>query len=180
MRWRAFSLLPWLALLLGSMTGVTAPLSENQLKAAFLYKFGSYVEWPPEAFANRHSPLVIGVVTDVEVANALQQLIHARRVDERPLRLLRLSEQDDFSGVHILYVPHNADVEFRLARTASEPMLTVTDKPQSELRPYYAIHFMIDSNRLRFDVDLDEARQRRLRVDARLLAIARRVHGAGA
>lgn len=153
------------------------PLPEDELKAAFLFKFGNYIEWPPGTFATPHSAIVIGIAGDAAIADALHQLIRGRRIAERPLRVLRLDAHDDPVEVHILFVGRDDRYAMLLQRTAQRPVLTVTDQDAFEPAPYSTISFVRDGNRLRFDVALDEARRRGVRINARLLAVARRIHG---
>jgi len=174
---RAWPLLLLLALLCGAAPAGALPLPEDELKAAFLYKFGGYIDWPPGTFPRPDSAIVIGVAGNPTLADALQRLIRGRRIAERPLRLLRLDPHDDLSDIHILFIGENDEFSALLKRSAELPILTVTDQEAFDLGPYATISFVREDNRLRFDVALDEARRRGMRINARLLALARHIRG---
>jgi hypothetical protein len=88
----------WLAALL-ALPIMAAAQSDNraaevQIKAAFLYKFGEFVQWPPAAFARADAPFAIGVMAADDVAAALEQVVADRTVQGRPVVVRRLRRGD--------------------------------------------------------------------------------------
>src|SRR4051812_3242221 len=75
--------------------------SADAVKAAFLYRFASYVEWPNDAPTG---PLVIGIIGAEDIASQLDQLLPRMTVNGKPAEVRRISQPDDLDGVHILYV----------------------------------------------------------------------------
>ena len=63
----------------------TASSKEYQVKAAFLYNFSQFVEWPPEAFPQSQTPLVIGIIGDDPFGSSLDEIIRGEKVNGRPL-----------------------------------------------------------------------------------------------
>ena len=77
---------------------------ERNVKAAFLYKFLMFTEFPPSAFADPAAPMVIGVLGDDEMARGLARLVAGRAVNRRPLEVRALRENDSAEGLHLLFV----------------------------------------------------------------------------
>src|SRR6185369_4048979 len=84
--------------------GWAQPVPETSVKAALLYKFASYVEWPPEAFASPDTPFVIGVIGADELAGELEQLVRSRTVNNRRIMVRRVKEGEMLAGIHMLFV----------------------------------------------------------------------------
>src|SRR5882757_170699 len=79
-----------------------ARADEYRVKAAFLYKFGGYVEWPDRSFARADSPVVIGVIGGDTLADELAQIVSGRNVNGRPVLVRKLRAGDPIAGLHIL------------------------------------------------------------------------------
>lgn len=153
---------------------LTAP-RESAVKAAFLMKFGTFVEWPPQAFRGAE-PLVIGVLGDDAVYADLEQLVQDRSVNGRPILARRLREPPGPGDrVHILFLATQSESRLRelLARTAG-PVLVVT-QAESGLAQGAALNFVLESGRVRFEASPRAAEGRALKLSSRLLAVARAV-----
>lgn len=170
----------WLAPL--CLSGVAwaqpAPVQrESAVKAAFLYKFGAFVDWPPGTFERPDTPLVIGVAGDDAVAADLEQLVTGRSLDGRPVVLRRVgADASTFAGAHVLFVGRRSTRLHELLAAAAGPVLVVTDQ-EPGLPLGSVINFSAEGGRMRFSVSLSAAEARSLRLSARLLAVARDVEG---
>ncbi|HUP29105.1 MAG TPA: YfiR family protein [Usitatibacter sp.] len=151
--------------------------SEAAVKAAFLYKFPGYIEWPAESFPTTETPFVIGVVGADEVAVELEKLVPGRAIGARRIAIRRLREGDSPRGVHILFIGRlDAAATRTLVRTAHAHLgtLTVTESERG-LEMGAAINFVAYEDRVAFEVSLDNAERTGLRISSRMLAVARRV-----
>jgi len=150
--------------------------AEAQIKAAFLYKFGGFIEWPPRAFARPDASFTIGVIGAEAIAAELEQLTAGRTVQDRPVVVRRLKPADALSGVQVLFVgrAESARLGEVLDAARSEPLLIVTESADA-LAKGSTINFVQEANRVRFDVALAQAERASLRISARLLAVARKV-----
>lgn len=170
----------WLALLcLSDVVGAQAVSvqRESAVKAAFLYKFGAFVDWPAGTFERPETPLVIGVAGDDQVAADLEQLVTGRSLDGRPVVLRRVDpDARAFAGVHVLFVGRRSTRLHELLAAATGPVLVVTDQ-EPGLPLGSVINFASEGGRMRFSVSLSAADARSLRLSARLLAVARDVEG---
>ncbi len=81
----------------GAQAQALGAVRESAVKAAYLYKFGSFVEWPPGTFRSPAARLVIGVYGDDAVASELEQIAQGREVEGHPVRVLRVRERDDLA-----------------------------------------------------------------------------------
>lgn len=177
----------WLAaVLLSLLAGVPADAwaqaagaapRDSAVKAAFLYKFGSFVDWPAASFKGPQDPLVIGVLGDEAVADDLAQLAAGRSVEGRPLRLRILKDGEPVGAVHVLFVGILRPGRLReLVAAVPGPVLVVTQQ-DGALQAGSVINFVADGARVRFTASLASAEARGLKLSARLLAVAQSVEG---
>jgi len=149
---------------------------EQRVKAAFLFKFGGYVEWPERLFPRSDSPLVIGVAgADVLVAE-LSRITSGRTMNGRPVTVRRVRSGEQVAGVHVLFISRSEAGRLGelLSTTQGQPVLTVTETEKG-LAQGSVINFVVADNRVRFEVSLEAANRNGLRIGAPLLAVAQRV-----
>ena len=146
---------------------------EEDVKAAFLYKFPAYVEWRPGSFGQPSSPIVIGVTGDDTVAEALRALVAGREAGERPVQIRQLAPGALPAGLHLLFVGRGASSQVpRLApMAASQGVLLVTDY-EGALDDGSAINLLVIDHRVRFEVSLDATARAGLKLSSRMLAVA--------
>jgi hypothetical protein len=151
-------------------------VSERSVKAAFLYKFAGYVEWPNSATAG-DSPIVIGVLSGADFARELAEITTGRSVNNRPIRVRRLDRDESANGLDILFIGDEMREELPrvLDATRLQPILTVTESAGA-IADGSIINFTVDAERVRFEVSLYAAELGQLRLNARLLAVAQAVY----
>jgi hypothetical protein len=171
--------------LLAGVGGLAAPASlaqgvgatlERSVKAAFLYKFLSYTEFPAGTFADATAPLVMGVAGSEDMAAELSRTVAGRSVNNRPIAVKSFKEGEVAAGVQLLFIA-GADIAHvaRVLRGLQQgPMLLVTE---SELGLQYGsvINFTIIDERVRFDVSLEAADKNNVKLSSRLLTVANHV-----
>ena len=155
---------------------IDAHVAERRIKAAYLYKFASYVEWPHGAFANPHSPVVIGIAGDAALRNELARMVEDKSINGRRVQVRSVNPRHPGIGIHVLYAGEMAGSERDALRRhlASQPVLLVSDLAQARALGSM-VHFVAVDERLRFDVDLRPVNAGRLKVSALMLSAARRV-----
>lgn len=160
----------------GALAQATA--LEQQLKAAYLYKFAGFVEWPEGAFGPG-GRLVIGVAGDDALAQRLAALVSGRRAGGHPVEVRTVGPGDALDGVHILFAGALAPAELAalLAAARALPVLTVSDAA-GDAGQGSMVSFELRDERLRFTVALGQVAPSRLRISARMLAAASSVTGA--
>jgi len=153
-----------------------AQADEYRVKAAFLYKFGSYIEWPDRSFERVDSPVAIGVMGADALADELAQIVVGRNVNGRPVSVRKLRRGDSIAGLHILFIGGSDTLRLSDALTASKglPVLTVTES-EGALARGSTINFVVVEDKVRFDVAPPPSESGNLKISARLLGVARKV-----
>ena len=164
----------------GLLFTANAPAVENSLKAAFLYKFASYVTWPESAFPAPDTPITIAVMGADAVVENLRSMVLGRSAQGRPIAVRRVTPGESLADVHIVFVGQSLKNNFgRIAQTTGTlPILFVTDFEVTGTSGS-AIHFVRTGDRLRFEIHLEYAEQRGLLLSSRLLDVALRVETGG-
>ena len=155
-----------LALLAPTPTRAQGP-SEAAVKAAFLAKFGAYIDWPGGS-----GPVTLCAVGRDVLGPGLEQAVAGQQIGGRPLQVRRLDTIARGSGCDIAYLTGSArqSVPAALAALGSAPVLTVTDGRWSNARGM--IHFQVASNRVRFHIDDRAAAANGLVISSKLLSLA--------
>jgi hypothetical protein len=170
-RWRRVGAA--LAVALGAAGAVAAEaLTEVQVKAAYVYNFVKYVEWPAGAFATAQSPVVLCVAAGDGLRGALAA-IDGKQAQGRALQLRRAVRPDEFRSCHILFVPESEErVAGELLRKAgSLPVLTVGEH-DGFAAAGGVIGFVVRDDRVQFEINPDAAARADLKVSSRLLQLA--------
>ena len=148
--------------------------NEYQVKAAFLYNFAKFVDWPPEAFAGRSGKLVIGVIGEDPFGGALDQAINGKTIGGRSLVVHRLRWGQDLRSCHILFISSSERQRLpqiiQSLRGAS--VLTVGDMGQFNQQGGI-INFVLEANKVGFEINSRGAHRARLRISSKLLALAK-------
>jgi hypothetical protein len=145
---------------------------EYPVKAAFLYKFGSFVEWPADAFSDPRAPLQLCVVGRDPFGQILDGVVQGQTVGGRPIKVRRLSAVSAASGCHIAYLGGSPDQSVSAAAKAlsGAPVLTIAEGSSGGERA--AIEFVVKANRVRFRVDMRPTAASRLSISSKLLNLA--------
>jgi len=156
--------------------------SEYEVKAAFLFNFTKFVEWPDRSFDDSHAPIVIGIVGDDPFGDSLLRIVAGQKAQGRAIIIIKYRRGDDLRRCHILFI--SASERQRspqiLAGLRDASVLTVSDM-DGFADAGGVMQFVMQENRVRFVVNLDAATQGKLRVSAKLLALAQVVnHGQAA
>ena len=164
-----------LALACGIPLRAVQPTLENDVKAAFLYNFTKFVEWPP---APPDEPFRICALADAAFIAAIDRTIADESIGGR--RLVRVQPQsvEEARGCAILYVGNsNSERAARfLGAVRDLPVLTVGEG-QMFVKQGGAIGFLLENNRVRFDISVRAVQRSWLKASSKLLRVARTVDG---
>jgi hypothetical protein len=151
-------------------------LPEYKVKAAYLFNFLKFVEYPPESFADSLAPIVIGVVGEDPFGSALPQIVIGKTVQGRDLVIHVYRAGEDLRGAHILFI--GASERKRLPAILSSlrgsSVLTVSDAA-GFLDAGGMIQFVNEEERVRFAINADAAARVKLKISSKLLSLARPV-----
>jgi hypothetical protein len=157
------------AIVLAAGAAAAEPL-EYAVKAAFLSKFGFYVDWPNGAFAGPGSPLNLCVVGDDPFGSMLDDAAAGQR-EGRPIVVRRLKAAARDSDCHIAYVGGDARAAASVDGLRGSAALVVTDA-RNPAPATGVIHFVVRDNRVRFTIDDEAAAQNGLAISSKLLGLA--------
>ena len=144
---------------------------EYQIKAAFLYNFTKFVEWPPASFANETSPIVIGVVGRNPFDRELEKILQGRTVQGRPIVVKPVATPGDLAATHLLFVP--AGEETRVAPAAwQKSAIIVVGESEAFTAQGGTITFTQEADKIRFAINLEAAERVGLRISSQLLKLA--------
>lgn len=166
---------------LGRLTASTtvSPRSpEYVIKAAFLYNFALFVEWPPDAFTTADAPLVIGIVGPDPFGSALQRTVEGKRINRRRIVIDRVQSPLEARRCHILFV--GADDSERLSEFTMRldgVSVLVVGETADVIKRGGTINFTVRENKVGYDISLDAAKRARLTISSKLLNLARIVRG---
>ncbi|MBE0544024.1 MAG: YfiR family protein [Verrucomicrobia bacterium] len=168
-----------LALLAGSVAGFAqaAPQPEHQVKAAFLFNFPKYVDWPADAFAETNSPIVIATIGETGLGDELRELVSDKTVNGRPL-VFKVVAENSAADCHILFIPESARrrVPAILQNLKGATVLTVGESDDF-LDKGGIINLARRDHKIRLEVNLATARQAGLKISSKLLSVADVVKG---
>lgn len=151
--------------------------SEYVVKAAYLYNFAYYIQWPSGSFADDRSPFKIGILGNDPFGDALEKIARDKRINGRQIVISRFSSLSDYTPCHILFVASSADQNVAdwlptIRKTQNYPILTVGDSP-GFARQGGTINFYIKQNKVRFEINKEVAKQEQLKISSKLLSLAK-------
>ena len=153
--------------------GQDTPLSEYRLKAAFIYNFAKFVEWPPEAFADTNAPVVIGIVGENKFGNELNQIVQNKTINGHPLEVKTISDLAEAAKCHILFISDSEKKRYAeiVAGLHNTPVLTIGET-DTFIGSGGIINFVRAENKIRFQINDPAAKAVGLKISSKLLSLA--------
>lgn len=145
---------------------------EYHVKAAFLYNFCKFIQWPDSAFQDDNSPIVLAVTDAAPFGDALKAL-DGRRVGQRTLEVREYRKPEEMNSCHILFIPKSdrARATAYLRQVSTAPVATVGET-RSFMESGGMIRFVKRASNLRFQINPDSLREAALSVSSQLLKLA--------
>jgi hypothetical protein len=162
-------------LLLSSSTRAQSPAAgEYQVKAAFLYNFAKFVEWPPNSFSDASAPLRICVFGQDPFGEELRDIAREKTVNGRKLEVNHVVDLRQARNCQILFIASSGGPsgEQLIAGLRGASVLTVADTKGFTERGGM-INFVVENDRVQFEVNHKAAVQAGLKVSSRLLSVAK-------
>jgi hypothetical protein len=154
---------------------------EYQVKAAFLYNFTKFTDWPPRAFPSANAPMVIGIVGEDPFGQTLDEVVRGEMVGGRPLVVKRLRADDDLRTCHILFISRSEKERLPalLSQLKGSPVLSV-----SEIKGFAEqggmVNLLLANKTVKMEINQSAAEQAGLQISAKLLKLARLVNSSRA
>jgi hypothetical protein len=148
-------------------------IDEYQVKAAFLYNFAKFVEWPPEAFKTPKDPILVCVLGHNPFGKALEEAIHGKSIAGRAFAYRQVSDAESAGACQILFVVSAESKHFRSLLDNLKPMGILTvGEAQGFASDGGVINFKLDDGRVHFEINVDAAEHAQLHISAKLLSLA--------
>ncbi len=147
---------------------------EYKLKAAYLYKFATYIEWPERAFQDADSPFVIGVLGPDLVGGDLRKIAKVKRIAGRRIEVRNYEQPQEIGQCHILFLPKGlADGKQRVAvKSLSGRHILFVGEDADFLKHGGVVDFVVRENRIQIHISQPAYEREELEVSAQLLRIA--------
>jgi len=146
---------------------------EYQVKAAFLYNFAKFVEWPPGTFMKPIDPIAICIIGQNPFGSTLEDMVQGKKIGDRSFVVRRLPDTQQAKGCEILFIGAS---EWKRARALlyvlkAAPILTVGET--DDFTSFGGVvAFQLEGPRVRIQIDLGSAERAKLRISSKLLNLA--------
>lgn len=155
--------------------------SEYEVKAAFLYNFIKFVEWPPKAFPKQSSPIIIGILGDddpfldpVTRINYLNQTVRDKMINGRTIVVERSDRIGNLKNCQLLFIAKSERNHMKEIFSSINGMNILT---VGETDNFCAnggmINFYMQSEKVRFEINVSAAERASLRISSKLLSVAK-------
>jgi hypothetical protein len=145
---------------------------EYSVKAAFLFNFTKFVDWPADAFADEKSPFQLCVLGEDPFGKSLDDVVANEAVNGRPIVVRRLPRGTDPRSCQILFLGRTEREAEVLAGLRGAPVLTVGESDRF-LADGGLVNFFLDVRRVRFEIHLPNAERTPLKISSKLLRLAK-------
>jgi hypothetical protein len=162
----------------GKRTGAQTTNEEYRVKAAFIFHFAQLVDWPPEKPAVADNSLFLCTLGEDPFQGALEDTVAGKAIGNRILRIRHLGERQDMQACQIVCLgrAQSKRIPMLVSSLHNAPVLTVGETA-GFLDEGGMIDFLLDDNKVRFEINLAAAESADLKIGSRLLVLAQRVVG---
>jgi YfiR/HmsC-like len=147
--------------------------SEYEVKAAFLFNFAKFIDWPPEVFADTNSPIVVGVLGKNVFGNNLEKTIRDRKVNNRGFQFRNYTSITEVTNCQILFISPSEKADFpKIVGALHNASVLTVSETDGFIQAGGMINFMIQDNKIRFQISDEAAKKGRLKISSKLLSLA--------
>jgi hypothetical protein len=179
-RARSYALFTFLALLLAATTlhGEGQTAEQYRVEAVFIFHFAQLVDWPQDAEAGTDNSLFFCTIGNDPFAGALEEIVAGKQVALRTIHVRHLQMAQDMRSCQLVFFSkaESKHTPEWLAALRNTPVLTVGETADF-LDVGGIIRFLLENDKIRFEINLDAAQAARLKIGSRLLMLAERVQG---
>ena len=173
---RLFLLIAACCYFIGTSRAYADSTREYQIKAAFLYNFAKFVEWPADRFTDENSPILLCVIGKDPFGPTLEHTVMGRKIKGRAIRIKRIKGINGLKICHVLFVSSSERENMRdiVASLAGASVLTTGDMG-GFANQGGIIELIKIENKIRFEINLNAATQSGLKLSSYLMGLARNV-----
>jgi hypothetical protein len=149
---------------------------EYDLKAAFLFNFAHFIEWPADTFASPNTPIIIGVLGDDPFGPILDKIVEGETVQNRKLVIKRSRQVDDLKDCQVLFISKSEkDRVPQILASLDDASVFTVGEMEGFAQHGGVTNFFLQGKRVRFEINLEAARRRGLKISAQLLDLGSEV-----
>jgi hypothetical protein len=148
---------------------------EYAIKAAYLYQFGHYIQWPSDAFTDDKSPFVIGILGTDPFGDTLNEIARDKKIGGRQIVIRQFNSLADYKPCHILFIASPTEITDQLrniSKLQNFPVLLVGER-HGFAEQGGTINLLIEQNKVRFEVNTEVAKREQLKISSKLLSLAK-------
>ncbi len=164
-----------LALTLGFGTALAqeTQLTEAKLKAAFLFNFAKFVEWPPAAFAGTNTPITIGILGESSFSGDLEATVRGKTINYRAIVVKTIPSTAEATNCQVLFMAITDKIKIQqiISSLGAASVLTVGDADHFT-EAGGMINFLKEGNKVRFEINEAAAKRAGLKISSKLLNLA--------
>lgn len=170
--WLSIALL--LFALAGNGIAQVSNMTESRVKAVYILNFLRFISWPDSSFVKPEAPLVVGIVGGGAFAKTLDSAMSSEKIGEHPILVRSLSSPAESGSCQAVFIPSDEAVAVApvLKATSGQCILTIGGK-ESFAASGVIIDFFLESNHLRFEVNMKALKKSGLKMSSKLLRLAR-------
>ena len=170
----AVILIVWL---MAEICGCSAALGQSanqyQVKAAFLYNFAKFIEWPPQSFKGPDDPIAICVVGLNPFGAMIEDTVRGKTLDGRAFVVRNVPNVQQTGGCHILFISSSERKQVQsILESIKTPGVLTVGEAEGFARNGGIINFKLDGGKVRFEVNLEAAAKEGLQIRSNLLSLA--------
>lgn len=155
----------------------TNPPLEYQVKAAFLFSFTKFIEWPSDAFHSSNAPITLCVFRHDPFGSALDEIIQGKTVNNHQVLARRVNELPDLKSCQLVFVGKEEDKSLsEVLNSLKGTSALAVGETDGFAERGGGVQFFLEASQLRFAINVDAVQRARLTVSSKLLSLARVVH----
>lgn len=177
---RAIAFLGLILLLLPGASGRAqdSQPSEYELKAAFLFNFAKFVDWPPEAVPPKNTPFIIGILGENPFGADLEKVIRDKKVNDHPIEIKPCRTAAEATNCHILFIcSSEKDHLAEIVKSLNQASVLTVGESDRFIEGGGMIRFFTESKKIRFQINDEVAKKAKLKISSKLLSLSTRPTG---
>ena len=146
--------------------------TELKVKAAFLFNFAKFANWPEKKFAASGSPMVLCILEDDPIGPVLENTVSGKLIESRTLLVRRSKTPANWNSCHIAFIntADSQEVDEAFGGLSGSSVLTVHESSRS--RHDGVIRLFVEDRRMRFEINRAASEREALQLSAKLMSAA--------
>jgi hypothetical protein len=158
----------------GNAASAEPVLTEYEVKAAYVFNFAKFVDWPSTAFSAKNSPIIIGIIGNDEFGTLLGNIVKAKTIQEHTIAVRQLKWPSDLSACHIVFIGASEQKQVKQITDSLQdrPVLTITEAEEG-VQSKGIMNLLVEGGKVQFEIDVASAEKAHLQISSKLLRLAR-------